>query len=113
MCQDDYYEKSGRFARPCLVWRLLASGWQSQVTRWLAVEPRVGPGYSAQHWAEAGSEVDGFRTKLPGSSIGLLVSGPCSLHGWMLVLGYTKAGTSLLVSGTVSLGDWLKIPRYL
>lgn len=31
------------FARPCLVRRLLASGWQDKVTRWLAAEPRVVP----------------------------------------------------------------------
>lgn len=65
-------------ARPCLVRRLLASGWQDKVTRWLAAEPRVVPDLVltvGQSLVLA--QIDGCGTRVPGASVGLLVDGSC------------------------------------
>lgn len=58
-------------SRPCLVWRLPATGWQDQVTRHLAVEPQVVLGLVlAHHWVEPGSVMGGCWTRLSRSWVG-------------------------------------------
>ena len=51
-------------ASPCLVLRLLAIGWQGQVTRWLAPGTLGAPRASAAHlWAESGSGLGDCRVR--------------------------------------------------
>ena len=56
--------------------------------RLLVAEPWRVPGLLLVHlWAEPGSGVGGYRTGVPGSSVGLLVGGAGSSHGWLQVPG--------------------------
>ena len=51
--------------RPCLVWRLPATGWWGQITRQLAVETLGAPALVLEHsGAELGSGVDGFGARI-------------------------------------------------
>ena len=58
----------------------------------------------AHWWSDPGSGVGGWLwIQVPGSSVGLLMSGAESWGGWLRSLRYPKAGVGLLVGGA---GAW-------